>query len=42
MNKINEFFKTLWITLRDDMKKEAQTYKEEREQQKRIVKRGKS
>ena len=35
MNKINEFFKTLWITLRDDMKKEAQTYKEEREQQKR-------
>ena len=35
MNKINEFFKTLWITLRDDMKKEAQTYKEEREQQKK-------
>ena len=42
--KITEFFTALWITLRDDMKKEAQTYKEEREQQKRIVRqqRGKS
>ena len=42
MNKIIEFLKTLWvlslvtikslwIILKDDMKKEAQTYKEERE-----------
>ena len=35
MKKITEFFTALWITVRDDMKKEAQTYKEEREQQKR-------
>ena len=46
MNKINEFFstiygltlftvKSLYILLREDMKKEAQTYKEEREQQKK-------
>ena len=46
MNKIIEFFKTLyglfmfgtkslWIILKDDMKKEAQTYKEEREEQKK-------
>ena len=44
--KISEFFstvygltlftiKSLWILLREDMKKESQTYKEEREQQKR-------
>ena len=44
--KITEFFntaygltmftiKTLWILIRDDMKKESQTYKEEREQQKK-------
>ena len=42
MNKIADFFKTLWVLslvtikslwvlLKDDMKKEAQTYKEERE-----------
>jgi hypothetical protein len=47
MNKITEFFKTLWvlslvtikslwIILKDDMKKEAQTYKEEREDQKKV------
>ena len=46
INKIGEFFKTLfalfmfgiksfWILLTTDMKKEAQTYKEEREQQKK-------
>ena len=35
MKKITEFFTALWITVRDDMKKEAQTYKEERVQQKR-------
>ena len=46
MNKITEFFKTLWVLslvtikslwvlLKDDMKKEAQTYKEEREEQKK-------
>jgi hypothetical protein len=47
MNKIIEFLKTLWvlslvtikslwIILKDDMKKEAQTYKEEREDQKKV------
>jgi len=47
MNKITDFFKTLWvlslvtikslwIILKDDMKKEAQTYKEEREDQKKV------
>ena len=47
MNKIIEFFKTLWILslvtikslwvlLKEDMKKEAQTYKEEREEQKKV------
>ena len=47
INKMGEFFKTLyglfmfstksiWIILKDDMKKNAQTYKEEREEQKRI------
>jgi hypothetical protein len=47
MNKIIEFFKTLWvlslvtikslwIILKDDMKKEVQTYKEEREDQKKV------
>ena len=47
MNKITEFFKTLWVLslvtikslwvlLKDDMKKEAQTYKEEREDQKKV------
>ena len=46
MKKINEFFstiyglflftvKSLWILIREEMKKESQTYKEEREQQKR-------
>ena len=46
MNKIIDFFKTLWVLslvtikslwamLKDDMKKEAQTYKEEREEQKK-------
>ena len=50
--RISEFFKTLyglfmfgtksiWILLRDDMKKEEQTYKEEREQQKKIKNSGK-
>jgi|TARA_R110001599_G_scaffold228096_1_gene427201 hypothetical protein len=47
MNKIIEFFKTLWVLslvtikslwvlLKEDMKKEAQTYKEEREDQKKV------
>jgi hypothetical protein len=47
MNKITDFFKTLWvlslvtikslwIILKDDMKKEVQTYKEEREDQKKV------
>jgi len=47
MNKITDFFKTLWgltlftikslwVILKDDMKKEAQTYKEEREEQKKV------
>ena len=46
MKKITDFFKTLWVLslvaikslwviLKDDMKKEAQTYKEEREEQKK-------
>ena len=46
MNKIADFFKTLWgltlftikslwVLLKEDMKKEAQTYKEEREEQKK-------
>ena len=46
MNKITEFFKTLWglslftikslwVLLKEDMKKEAQTYREEREEQKK-------
>ena len=50
MNKISEFFKTfyglflftvksLWIILTTDMKKEAQTYKQEQEEQKRVAKR---
>ena len=50
MNKITDFFKTLWVLslvaikslwviLKDDMKKEAQTYKEEREEQKKQKKR---
>ena len=49
---ISEFFKslwalslftikTLWLLVTTDMKKEAQTYKEEREQQKRAKKREK-
>ena len=52
INKISEFFKTLyalfmfgtktlWMILKDDMKKEAQTYKEEREEQKRVKRSGK-
>ena len=47
MKKITDFFKTLWgltlftikslwMLLKDDMKKEAQTYKEEREEQKKV------
>ena len=47
MNKITNFFKTLWVLslvtikslwvlLKEDMKKEAQTYKEEREEQKKV------
>ena len=47
MNKITDFFKTLWVLslvtikslwvlLKEDMKKEAQTYKEEREEQKKV------
>ena len=47
INRTSEFFKTLctllifgtktlWIMWTTDMKKEAQTYKEEREKQKRI------
>jgi len=47
MKKITDFFKTLWgltlftikslwVILKDDMKKEAQTYKEEREEQKKV------
>ena len=47
MNKIIEFFntlwnltlfaiKSLWVLLKEDMKKEAQTYKEEREEQKKV------
>ena len=50
MNKIADFFKTLWaltmftikslwVLLKEDMKKEAQTYKEEREEQKKQKKR---
>jgi len=46
MNKIIEFFntlwnltlfaiKSLWVLLKEDMKKEAQTYKEERKEQKK-------
>ena len=52
INRISEFFKTLcallifgtktlWIMWTTDMKKEAQTYREEREQQKRVKRRGK-
>ena len=47
MNKIIEFLKTLWVLslvtikslwvlLKEDMKKEVQTYKEEREDQKKV------
>ena len=47
MKKLTEVFKTLyglfmfgvkslWIILKDDMKKEVQTYKEEREDQKKV------
>ena len=47
MNKITDFFKTLWVLslvtikslwvlLKEDMKKEVQTYKEEREDQKKV------
>ena len=50
MNKISEFFKTfygrflftvksLWIILTTNMKKEAQTYKQGQEEQKRVAKR---
>ena len=52
VDKISEFFKTLfalfmfttkslWVILKDDMKNNVQTYKEEREQQKRIKNSGK-
>jgi len=52
MNKISEFFKTsyglfmftvksLWVLLKTDMDKNVQTYKEEREEQKRVKKSGK-
>ena len=52
INRISEFFKTLyglfmfgtkslWVILKDDMKNNVQTYKEEREQQKRIKNSGK-
>ena len=48
--RISEFFKTiyglflftvksLWIILTTNMKKEAQTYKQEQEEQKRVAKR---
>ena len=51
-NKISEFFSTLYgltlftiksiyILIREDMKKESQTYKEEREQQRKRQKRKK-
>ena len=51
-NKISEFFstlygltlftiKSLWILIGDSMKKEAQTYKEEREEQKKAAARKK-
>ena len=47
INKISEFFKTafalflfgsksLWLILKTDMDKNVQTYKEEREQQKKV------
>ena len=50
--RISEFFKTLyglflftvkslWVILKTDMDKNVQTYKEEREQQKRIKNNGK-
>ena len=53
INKIGEFFKTtltlfmfgiktLWIILTTSMKKEAQTYREEREEQKKIKKNGRN
>ena len=47
MKKLTDFFKTLWVLslvaikslwvlLKEDMKKEAKTYKEEREEQKKV------
>ena len=52
MNKISEFFKTsyglfmftvksLWVLLKTDMDKNVQTYKEEREEQKKVKRSGK-
>ena len=52
IDKIGEFFKTsyglflftvksLWVVLKTDMDKNVQTYKEEREEQKRVKKSGK-
>ena len=52
INKISEFFKTtfalflfasktLWLILRNDIEKNVQIYKEEREQQKKVKKRRK-
>ena len=51
-SKISEFFgtiyglslftiKSIYILIREDMKKESQTYKEEREEQKKRKRRGK-
>ena len=34
--RIREFFSTLYILISDSMKKEAQTYREEREEQKKV------
>jgi len=50
MNKITDFFKMIWVLslvtiksfwvlLKEDMKKESRTYKEEREEQKKQKKR---
>jgi len=52
IKKISEFFKTLyelflftvkslWVILKTDMDKNVQTYKEEREEQKRVKRSGK-
>jgi len=52
INRISEFFKTLfalslfasktlWLILKNDIEKNVQTYKEEREEQKKVKKRKK-